>query len=76
MLKVTWYKTGDENGWAFSTKSGDQGPRSSGRLCRAAEYLDFGVDIITHLEEGRMEMFYLTTHSTHFIYSYVASDIW
>ena len=22
------------------------------------------------------EMFYLTTHSTHFIYSYVASDIW
>ena len=23
-----------------------------------------------------MEMFYLTTHSTHFIYSYMASDIW
>ena len=22
------------------------------------------------------EMFYLTTHSTHFIYSYMASDIW
>ena len=21
-------------------------------------------------------MFYLTTHSTHFIYSYIASDIW
>ena len=21
-------------------------------------------------------MFYLTTHSTHFIYSYMASDIW
>ena len=24
--------------------------------------------------EGRKEMFYLTTHSTHFIYSYMASD--
>ena len=23
-----------------------------------------------------MEMFYLTTHSTHFIYGYMASDIW
>ena len=25
---------------------------------------------------GRKEMFYLTTHSTHFIYRYMASDIW
>ena len=28
------------------------------------------------VKEGRMEMFYLTTHSTHFIYGYMASDIW
>ena len=28
------------------------------------------------LREGRKEMFYLTTHSTHFIYGYMASDIW
>ena len=28
-----------------------------------------------HLER-RKEMFYLTTHSTHFIYGYMASDIW
>ena len=28
-------------------------------------------------EEGRKEMFYLTTHLTHFkIYSYMASGIW
>ena len=27
-------------------------------------------------EEGRKEMFYLTTHSTHFIYCSMASDIW
>ena len=26
--------------------------------------------------EGRKEMFYLTMHSTHFIYDYMASDIW
>ena len=25
---------------------------------------------------GEREMFYLTTHSTHFIYGYMASDIW
>ena len=28
------------------------------------------------VSEGRKEMFYLTTHSTHFIYGYMASDIW
>ena len=27
-----------------------------------------------NLKEGKM--FYLTTHSTHFIYGYMASDIW
>ena len=26
--------------------------------------------------KGRKEMFYLTMHSTHFIYEYMASDIW
>ena len=28
------------------------------------------------IETGRKDMFYLTTHSTHFIYGYMASDIW
>ena len=28
------------------------------------------------LVEREREMFYLTTHSTHFIYGYMASDIW
>ena len=27
-------------------------------------------------KEGRKEMFYLTMHSTHFIYDYMASHIW
>ena len=26
--------------------------------------------------KGRKEMFYLTTHPTHFIYGYMASGIW
>ena len=26
--------------------------------------------------KGRKEMFYLTMHSTHFIYGYMVSDIW
>ena len=29
----------------------------------------------TYCEIGRKEMFYLTTHSTHFIYGYMALDI-
>ena len=31
---------------------------------------------ILNLHEGRKGMFYLTTHSIHFIYGYMASDIW
>ena len=27
-------------------------------------------------KEERKEMFYLTLHSTHFDYGYIASDIW
>ena len=32
--------------------------------------------IVNRHEGGRKEMFYLTTHSTHFIYGYMASYIW
>ena len=31
-------------------------------------------DIATFSEEGRKEIVYLTTHSTHFIYGYMASE--
>ena len=33
-------------------------------------------DRSTLLYEGRKDMFYLRTHSTHFSYGYMASDIW
>ena len=32
--------------------------------------------LIVNNKEGRKEIFYLTTHSTHCIYDYMASDIW
>ena len=39
----------------------------------------WGIYLTTYHTMGRereREMFYLTTHSTHFIYGYMASDIW
>ena len=47
-------------------------------------YMHHPTERITHtmifvtpvMEEGKKEMFYLTTHSTHIIYGYVASHIW
>ena len=32
--------------------------------------------VIEVLSERKKEMFYLTTHSTHYIYDYMMSDIW
>ena len=37
--------------------------------------LSLSLSLFTYVQ-GRKEMFYLTTHSTHFIYGYMASDIW
>ena len=34
------------------------------------------VNIYISLVSRERELFYLTTHSTHFIYGYMASDIW
>ena len=31
---------------------------------------------VKQIQEGRKDMFYFTTHSTHFIYGYMASDIY
>ena len=42
---------------------------------RKRVYTFHGVYLIGRKERER-EMFYLTTHSTHFIYGYMASDIW
>ena len=35
-----------------------------------------GLRVSPQMGEREREMFYLTTHSTHFIYGYMASDIW
>ena len=49
-----------------------------GALIRTQHFLPLSESpmAMTSGKEGRKEMFYLTTHSTHFIYGYMASDIW
>ena len=47
--------------------------RASGRFTRANISSFPAQEPVTERER---EMFYLTTHSTHFIYGYMASDIW
>ena len=36
----------------------------------------FVIQLLQNNIKGRKEMFYLTMHSTHFIYGYMTSDIW
>ena len=45
-----------------------------GDLKAVSDLLGIAVDPV--LWERERKMFYLTTHSTHFIYGYMASDIW
>ena len=48
-----------------------QQPSQSG-LCHPKQYIYININIQT--TEGRKEMFYLTMHSTHFIYGYIRVD--
>ena len=62
--------------------SADVGDYNTGIVCYSDESrfhlmnADDWLQVWCRHEEGRKEMFYLTTHSTHFIYGYMASDIW
>ena len=47
-----------------------------GAILRCAGRWDTSRATSSATQEGRKEMFYLTAHSTHFIYGYMASDIW
>ena len=47
-----------------------------GRHTRCARFLITSVYFVRISWEREKKMFYLTTHSTHFIYGYMASDIW
>ena len=44
-------------------------------LSSATDVRLFVINIFTRNNRKKEEFFYLTTHSTHFIYGYVASDI-
>ena len=41
----------------------------------AAECKTITVLLISIIRKGRKEMFYLTTHSTHFIYGYMVAHV-
>ena len=43
---------------------------------RSIKRMDAEVGLGVGWKEGRKEMFNLMTHSTHFIYGYIAWDIW
>ena len=56
-------------------RSGDKGGGGGGGGACTGGYK--GVQAVRlRSVSGRKEMFYLTTHSTHFIYGYMASDVW
>ena len=40
----------------------------------ASVFIDKVWTIVKSLEQGRKEMFYITTHTTHFIYSYMVKN--
>ena len=44
------------------------------RVCKMPS--DSSIEVSQVKREREREMFYLTTHSTHFIYGYMATDIW
>ena len=52
-----------------------KGWMQGGYLVMLTNSFTFNESLNTYAE-GRKEMFYLTTHSTHFIYGYMASDMW
>ena len=63
MASDIWYKVRKEGNVLFND-------------ARNTFYLRlYGVGHIM-VKDERKEMFHLTTHSTHFIYGYMASDIW
>ena len=46
------------------------------RFTKFREAFNIASASCVNLCKGRKEVFYLMTHSTHFIYGYMASDIW
>ena len=51
---------------------------SRGMFNMSTDFVMVGVMVVgrlLYMWAGRKEMFYLTTHSTHFIYSYMSSDV-
>ena len=67
-------------GTLAGTRNSSVGPPHEGSIRRPiapwANALTTELHLAPWVREREREMFYLTTHSTHFIYGYMASDIW
>ena len=50
--------------------------RKETRCCHIGYSFRLTARVLLYAPEREREMFYLTKHSTHFIYSYMPSDIW
>ena len=60
----------------FLLLRGDKTPDEALELLAQRQLLVTTDNSVVWNKEREREMFYLTTHSTHFIYGYMASDIW
>ena len=69
------FEDGSERPVTFTSKSLNQAEKNYSQLGKEALGLVWSVKKFYSYLYGRNEMFYLTTHSTHFIYAYMASDI-
>ena len=46
-------------------------------VCKRQSFPELSYISVAFIQLGKgKEMFYLTTHSTHYIYGYMATDIW
>ena len=60
----------------YRKKTNHNSDESAINLYENLSYTKIKLKYNYQISQGRKEMFYLTTHSTHFIYGYMASDIW
>ena len=73
--KVFPYQCFPSDSWRVR-RSRVRAARTDTAACASPPHTPSGCVPTLKTEREKCEMFYLTTHSTHFIYGYMASDIW
>ena len=81
-FKFLWYCRPEANVWSrtihgsWVSRNHSWSPRTNGKNCPWLCPTAGGEDLVLTVNQGRKEVFYLTTHSTHFIYGYMVSGMW